>query len=167
MCYSPAEEIRLRAYFHPAVEEMNLAIAHIIPGDLQSPLDALYDTLLILSHPPFILLTDVCCIWRELGLCSSSLRFSVLYLTMHHHFTISIELDTLHFIRDSQTVFEVKTSPSNAAYLVGETILVEELASLSSTATLPIDLTLLLCRLCHHHLAGIRKLLSGNLVTGL
>src|SRR5258708_31385884 len=29
------------------------------------------------------------------------------------------------------------------------------------------DLTLLHRRLCHHHLAGIRKLLSGNLVTGL
>jgi len=29
------------------------------------------------------------------------------------------------------------------------------------------DLSLLHCRLCHHHLAGIRKLLSGNLVNGL
>jgi transposase InsO family protein len=93
--------------------------------------------------------------------------FSVLYLTIHRHFTVSIKLDTLHFIRESQTVFEAKISSSNAAYLVGETIPVEELASLSSTATLPMDLTLLHRRLCHHHLAGIRKLLSGNLVTGL
>jgi len=93
--------------------------------------------------------------------------FSVLYLTMHCHFTVFIKLDTLHIIRDSQTVFEAKISFSNAAYLVGETISVEELASLSSTATLPMDLTLLHCRLCHYHLAGIRKLLSEYLITGL
>ncbi len=93
--------------------------------------------------------------------------FSVLYLTMHHHFTVSISLDTLHFIRAGQTVFQAKVSSSNAAYLIGNTIPVEEFASLSSTATLPFDLTLLHRRLCHHHLAGIRKLLSGNLVTGL
>ena len=93
--------------------------------------------------------------------------FSVLYLTMHRHFTVSIEQDTLHFIRDGHIVFQAKVSTSNAAYLVGATIPVEEFASLSSTATLPMDLSLLHRRLCHHHLAGIRKLLSGNLVTGL
>ena len=93
--------------------------------------------------------------------------FSVLYLTMHRHFTVSIELGTLHFIRGGHTVFQVKISSSNAAYLVGDTIPVEEFALLSFTATLPSDLTLLHRRLCHHHLAGIRKLLSGNLMTGL
>jgi len=98
----------------------------------------------------------------------STNMFSVLYLTIHCHFTVSIELDTtIHFIRDGQTVFQAKTSSSNATYLVGNTIPVEELASLSSTATLPMDLTLLHRRLCHHHLAGIRKLLLDNLVTGL
>ena len=40
--------------------------------------------------------------------------FSVLYLTMHRHFTVSIKLDTLHFIRGGQTVFEARTSSSNA-----------------------------------------------------
>ena len=94
--------------------------------------------------------------------------FSVLYLTIYCHFTVLIELDTIHFIRDGQTLFQAKTSSSNAAYHVGNTLPVEELASLSSTAILPMDLTLLHCCLCHHHLAGIiRKLLSGNLVTGL
>jgi hypothetical protein len=56
---------------------------------------------------------------------------------------------------------------SFAAYFVGDTILVEEFAPLSFTTILPIDLTFLHRRLCHHHLTGIRKLLSGNLVTGL
>ena len=60
-----------------------------------------------------------------------------------------------------------KVSTSNAAYLVGDTIAVKEFASLLSTATLPMDLSLLHCHLCHYHLAGIRKLLSDNLVTDL
>ena len=45
--------------------------------------------------------------------------------------------------------------------LLGTPFHVEEFASLSSTATLPMDLTLLHHCLCHYHL------LSGNLVTGL
>ena len=36
----------------------------------------------------------------------------------------------------------------------------------TSTSTLPLDLDLWHRRLCHHHLAGVKKLLSGNLVTG-
>ena len=91
--------------------------------------------------------------------------FSVLYLSMHRHFTVTIELDTLNFIRSGQTLFQAKVSPSNAAFLVGQTVPVEEFASLSSTTTLPMDLDLWHRRLCHHHLAGVKKLLSGNLVT--
>jgi len=91
---------------------------------------------------------------------------SVLYITMHRHFSVSIVLDTLHFIRDGKTVFQAKVSSSNAAYLVGTTAPVQEFASLSSTTSLPMDLGLWHRRLCHHHLAGVRKLLSGNLVTG-
>src|SRR6266702_5812766 len=49
---------------------------------------------------------------------------------------------------------------------LGDTIPVEEFASLSSATTLPLDWDLWHHRLCHHHLAGIKKLLSGNLVTG-
>jgi hypothetical protein len=97
----------------------------------------------------------------------SSNLFSVLYLTMHRHFTVSIVLDTLNFIRNDQTVFQAKVAHSNAAFLVGETVPVEEFASFSSTTTLPLDLDLWHRRLCHHHLAGVKKLLSGSLVTGL
>ena len=92
--------------------------------------------------------------------------FSVLYLSMHCHFTVTIELDTLNFIRSGQTLFQAKVSPSNAAFLVGQTVPVEEFASLLSSTTLPMDLDLWHRRLCHHHLAGVKKLLSGNLVTG-
>jgi hypothetical protein len=63
--------------------------------------------------------------------------FSVLYLTMHRHFNVSIELDKLYFIRGGNIVFQAKVLMSYAAYLVGDTIPVEDFASLSSTATLP------------------------------
>jgi gag-polypeptide of LTR copia-type len=53
----------------------------------------------------------------------SSNLFSVLYLTMHRSFTISIVRDTLNFIRDGHTVIQAKVdTPSNAAFLAGETL---------------------------------------------
>jgi hypothetical protein len=52
----------------------------------------------------------------------SSNLFSVLYLTMHHSFTILIERDTLHFIRDNKILFQANVSPSNSAFLLGSTI---------------------------------------------
>jgi len=98
------------------------------------------------------------------ALCSN--LFSVLFLTLHRHFTVSIKGNTLDFIRSGKTVFQAKTGVSSSAFLVGETIPVEESASLSSTTTLPLDWDLWHCRLCHHHLSGIKKLFAGNLVKG-
>ena len=63
-------------------------------------------------------------------------------------------------------MFRAQVKHSNEAFLVGDTIPAEELASLSSTTTLPLDWGLWHCCLCHHHLAGVKKLSSGNLVTG-
>jgi hypothetical protein len=48
--------------------------------------------------------------------------FSVLYLTLHRRFTVSIERDTMHFIRDGKVTCQATTGASNAAYLVGDTI---------------------------------------------
>ena len=98
------------------------------------------------------------------ALCSN--LFSVLYLTLHRHFTVCIEQDTMYFIRDNKIAFQAKTGASNSAFLVGDTIPVEEFASLSSATTLLLNWDLWHHCLCHHHLAGIRKLQSGNLVTG-
>jgi hypothetical protein len=47
---------------------------------------------------------------------------SMLYLTMHHNFIVSIERDTLNFTRSNQIVFQAKVHPSNTAFLMGETI---------------------------------------------
>jgi hypothetical protein len=97
----------------------------------------------------------------------SSNLLSVLYLTMHRSFTTLIEKDTLHFIRNNRIHFQAKVTASNSAFLLGETIPVQQLASLSSTLHPALDFALWHRRLCHHHLAGVKKLLSGNLVTGL
>ena len=53
------------------------------------------------------------------ALCSN--LFSVLNLALHHHFTVCIKHDTMHFIRDNKIPFKVKTA-SNSAFLVGDTI---------------------------------------------
>jgi hypothetical protein len=63
----------------------------------------------------------------------SSNLLSVLYLTIHRSFTTLIEKDTLYFIRNNRIHFQAKATASNSAFLLGETILVQQLASLSST----------------------------------
>src|ERR1700754_2518908 len=93
--------------------------------------------------------------------------YFLLYLMLNRRLIVSIERDTLHCIRANRIAFQANTGATNAAYLIGDTIPVQEFASLSSTTTLPLDWDLWHRRLCHHHLAGIKKLLSGNLVTGL
>src|SRR6266404_1452577 len=99
------------------------------------------------------------------ALCSN--LFSVLFLTLHRRFTVSIKGNTLDFIRSGKTVFQAKTGVSSSAFLLGETIPVEESASLSSTTTLPLNWDLWHRRLCHQHLSSIKKLFAGNLVKGL
>ena len=59
-----------------------------------------------------------------------------------------------------------RNTASNSAFLLGETIPVQQCASLSSTSPHTLELALWHCRLCHDHLAGVKKLLSGNLVMG-
>ena len=96
----------------------------------------------------------------------SSNLLSGLYLTMDHYFNVLIQGDTMHFIKDNQTMFRAQVKHSNAAFLVGDTIPAEELASLSSITTLFLDWDLWHHHLWHHHLAGVKKLSSGNLMTG-
>jgi transposase InsO family protein len=92
---------------------------------------------------------------------------SVFYLTMHRNFRLFAVGDSVKFIRDGNVLFEAKVNVSNSAFLQGDTIPVEEHVNLSSSATLPVDLTLWHRRLCHHHIAGVKKLIRNNLVDGL
>ena len=91
--------------------------------------------------------------------------FSVLYLTIHRHFTVSIKLDTLHFIEMVKLSLRQR-SPLPMLHTSLETIPVENLPHFHPLQPPSMDLTLLHRRLCHSHLAGIKKLFSGNLVTG-
>ena len=89
--------------------------------------------------------------------------FSVLYLTLHCISLCALSKTLcMHFIRDNKIDFQAKTGASNSAFLVGDTIPVEEVTSLSSASTLPLDWNLWHHCLCHHHLAGINKLHLGN-----
>ncbi len=80
----------------------------------------------------------------------SSNLFSVLYLTLHCHFTVFIEKDTMNFIKNGKTLFQAKTGASNAAFLVGVTIpvLISDVVHLSGTyLIILIRIRLYLCRL--------------------
>jgi hypothetical protein len=84
---------------------------------------------------------------------------------MHHSFTILIDKDTLCFIQDSRIQFQAQVTPLISIFLLGETIPVQHLASPLSSLPLPLDLALCNYHLCYHHVAGVKKLLSGNLMT--
>jgi hypothetical protein len=68
------------------------------------------------------------------------INLSPIRLTTHRSFTISIVRDTLNFIRDGHTVIQAKVDyPSNAAFLAGEALPVEQFVSLSSSTTFSMD----------------------------
>ena len=78
----------------------------------------------------------------------SSNLLSVLFLTTHRSFTTLIERDTLHFIRDNKIQFQAQVTASNSAFLLDETIPVQQFASLSSTSPRTLDLALCVIAIC-------------------
>jgi len=92
---------------------------------------------------------------------------SVLFLSKHRHFHITIVNDTISFKRYGRCLFTASVNEHNTAYLQGYTLPVTELANLSSSPTLPLDLSLWHRRLCHHNILGVRKLIKDDMVTGL
>jgi hypothetical protein len=93
--------------------------------------------------------------------------FSILHLSLHKRFTVTIEGDTMDFRRDDITFFEAKVNGSTTTYLQGTTIPIPETANLSSATTLPMDLELWHCRLCHPSYPVLKRMIRDNLVTGL
>ena len=92
--------------------------------------------------------------------------FSVLFLTRHKGFTVSIDSSKMSFQQPAgTTVFTATISDSNAAFLDGTTVPLAEYAS--AATTLPLDLDLWHRRLAHHHYEGMKKLLKKKLVTGM
>ena len=64
-------------------------------------------------------------------------------------------------------MFEAKANSSTIAYLQGTTIPISEAANLSSSTTVPMDLSLWHRRLCHPSYPVIKRMIKENLVTGL
>ena len=90
---------------------------------------------------------------------------SVLYLTKHKNFTVSIIGSTLSFKLGNQLLFTASVNSNNVAYLNGITIPMTQYANLSSTCSL--DLTLWHRRFSHLNERDLRKLAKGDLVNGL
>ncbi|TFK16926.1 hypothetical protein FA15DRAFT_738459 [Coprinopsis marcescibilis] len=88
---------------------------------------------------------------------------SCLYLTRSKGYTITITSSSFRFSRPEGLLFTASITPSFSAVLDGTTV-PPEAAALAST--LPLDLSLLHRRLCHHNIAEIKKLISGHLGTG-
>ena len=92
--------------------------------------------------------------------------FSVLFLTRHKGFTVSIDSTKMSFQQPAgNTLFTATISDSNAAFLDGTTVPLAEYAS--APTTVPLDLDLWHRRLAHHHYEGVKKLLKKKLVTGM
>ena len=99
------------------------------------------------------------------SLCNNLL--SVLYLTMNRRFHVHTIKDTMSFELDGKIRFVAKVNTSNSAFLQGSTIPLNESVNLSSSTTIPLDLSLWHRRLCHHNYDGVKKLVKDGLVTGL
>ena len=89
---------------------------------------------------------------------------SCLYLTRQKGYTITITASHFNFHRPEGLLFTATTTSNCSAVLNGTTVPPEAAASVS---TIPVDLSLLHRRLCHHNIADIKKLLSADLGTGL
>ncbi|OAX30486.1 hypothetical protein K503DRAFT_705205, partial [Rhizopogon vinicolor AM-OR11-026] len=93
---------------------------------------------------------------------------SVLFLTRHKGFTVTINVSKMSFERPTGSplfVASIGDSNADAAFLDDETVPIAEYAS--AATALPLDLNLWHRRLAHHHLAGVRTLLKKEFVTGM
>src|SRR6202041_1505282 len=93
---------------------------------------------------------------------------SVLFLTRHGEYKISIDSRYIHFNRHGRTVFRASITCQNSAFLDGHTVpasLPVESANLSST--LPLDLSLWHRRFGHTNYGYVKQLHSKDMVTGM
>lgn len=90
---------------------------------------------------------------------------SCLYLTRVKGLIMVIDSTQMRFFLSSQLLFTASIHSNNSATLDGSTFANSESASFAST--LPLDLLLLHCRLCHHNYADLRRLISGDLASGI
>ena len=89
---------------------------------------------------------------------------SVLHLSQHKDYTVSIRKNLMSFSRNNSVLFTASVS-NNCARLNGQTIPISEYARLVSTC--PLDSSLWHRRFCHLNKGDVHKLLSGALVSGI
>ena len=91
---------------------------------------------------------------------------SVLYLTCHKRFRVTIVNDTVYFNRNRELYFTATVpASSNLAILDGQVIPMTHFAGRVSTC--PSDLTLWHRRLSHLNIGDVKRLISGEMVTGI
>ena len=90
---------------------------------------------------------------------------SCLYLTRVKGLTMVAQGSQIRFLDGKQLLFAATVHSSNSATLDGVTVPTQEHARLA--ATLPVDLSLLHRRFCHHNYADIKKLLNCDMAVGL
>ena len=90
---------------------------------------------------------------------------SILYLTRHKQFTVSINSSEIKFRRNGTLLFTAQINENNAAFLDGTTDANPENANFIST--LPVDIALWHRRLAHHDSNSVQHMISKNLVTGI
>jgi len=90
---------------------------------------------------------------------------SILYLTRHCHYVVSIDSLFLYFGQNGQVKFTASIHPNNNASLNGRTQAVREQACLSATS--PMDYALWHRRLAHQNMDGVTRMVRESLVTGL
>ena len=90
---------------------------------------------------------------------------SILYLTCHKQFTVSINARKMRFMREGTSIFTAQINENNAAFLDGSTDNNSHTASFVST--LPVDILLWHCRLAHHDYNSVKQMITRRLVTGI
>lgn len=92
---------------------------------------------------------------------------SVLYLARNHYFIIQIPSDRMDSTQLDYIPFCVPNYRSNTAYVAGAVIPPSESALVSAASTLPLNKLLRHRCFAHLHMAGLSKLVSEGIVTGL
>jgi transposase InsO family protein len=90
---------------------------------------------------------------------------SILYLTRHKQFTVTINSCEMRFIHEGTLLFTAQINENNAAFLDGSTD--EDSHTANFVSTLPVDISLWHRRLAHHDYNSVKQMITRRLVTGI
>ena len=90
---------------------------------------------------------------------------SVLYLTRHKSYIVTIKKDRILFHRDGVLLFTATVNSNNAAFLDGQIVPMTEFAGAVSTCAL--DESLWHRRFCHLNKGDVQKLIKGEMLKSM